>query len=287
MRVQSLEIVSRDAQENISVELPSSWAILPKESKDTIFAALLSILEDYFHEWRQMYPRSFFTGERPSEDMKISTVKAIFQIEGQSFLYECGDFQKNKVSFLSKVGLGHLRPFSHGLDVIMPLFRYFGSGRIWKPHYCVDTVAPGSQLDIYKGCLNAECDSLDFERWLKRLTYVRLQKQKEIPALTVVKDAVRKCIPGVVNFFHDTEQDCPVLIFADGKEIAFNVLKTELRDTVAIVSDIAYRAAYLNAHLGQTAASATPGIILIDGCGFTSLSEGLKKVFPNLQFIVA
>jgi predicted ATP-binding protein involved in virulence len=61
---------------------------------------------------------------------------------------------------------------------------------------------------------------------------------------------------------------------------------------LAMVADIAYRAALLNPHLGERAAEQTPGIVLIDELDLhlhpkwqRRVVEDLRTTFPQVQFV--
>jgi predicted ATP-binding protein involved in virulence len=63
---------------------------------------------------------------------------------------------------------------------------------------------------------------------------------------------------------------------------------------LATVADIAWRTGMLNPHLGTEAAKETPGIVLIDEVDLhlhprwqRRVVDDLRRVFPNIQFIVS
>ena len=72
-----------------------------------------------------------------------------------------------------------------------------------------------------------------------------------------------------------------------------DMLSDGLRNAIAMVADLAFRAYKLNPHLGENAALETPGIALIDEVDMflhpawqQSILSSLCKAFPKLQFIV-
>ncbi|OCX69003.1 hypothetical protein A6M27_14520 [Acidithiobacillus thiooxidans] len=70
-------------------------------------------------------------------------------------------------------------------------------------------------------------------------------------------------------------------------------LSDGIRNVIAMVGDIAFRAVQLNAHLGARAALETSGIALIDEVDMhlhpswqQVILKGLREAFPRIQFIV-
>lgn len=73
-----------------------------------------------------------------------------------------------------------------------------------------------------------------------------------------------------------------------------DMLSDGLRNAIAMVADLAFRAYKLNPHLGADAARQTPGIALIDEVDMflhpswqQTIAGALRKAFPKLQFIVS
>lgn len=71
------------------------------------------------------------------------------------------------------------------------------------------------------------------------------------------------------------------------------ILSDGLRNTIAMVADLAYRACKLNPHLASAAPQQTPGVVLIDEVDMflhpqwqQIIVGSLQAAFPKLQFIV-
>jgi predicted ATP-binding protein involved in virulence len=78
----------------------------------------------------------------------------------------------------------------------------------------------------------------------------------------------------------------------DGRLLPLRMLSDGVRNVLAMVADIAYRAAMLNPHLGRDAAKKTSGIVLIDEIDLhlhpswqRHIVEDLHRTFPEIQFI--
>ncbi len=178
-------------------------------------------------------------------------------------------------------------------NAMLPIMLYYGVGRLWNVHRNVKTEKPGSQLDAYRFCLDPNSNQQAFEKWFKRLSFSEVQKRREIPALYAVKNAVLSCIPGALNFYYDINEDQIIIELEHDGLVPFNNLSDGYRNMVAMVADIAHRAARLNPHLENNAAKETQGIVLIDEVDLhlhpkwqRSVLGDLQKAFPLLQFIV-
>lgn len=174
----------------------------------------------------------------------------------------------------------------------LPLLLYYGAGRLWDTHRKVETEKPGSQLDAYRYCLDPKSDHEAFEKWFKKRALSALQRQQHSPATHAVKAAVLCCIPGALDFYHDVEEDQIMIKLEKEGLLPFNYLSDGYRNMVAMVADIAHRAARLNPQYGADAATQTSGIVLIDEIDLhlhpkwqRRVVQDLQKAFPKLQFI--
>jgi len=174
----------------------------------------------------------------------------------------------------------------------LPVFLYYGAGRLWDVHRDIKTEKPGSQLDAYRHCLDPMSDQNYFEKWFKKMAFSGIQKKHPIPALDAVKDAVMCCIPGAEDFYHDVDKDHIMIKLEREGFVPFNYLSDGYRNMVAMVADIAHRAARLNPQHGADVAKETMGVVLIDEIDLHLHPKWQRRVvpdlqcaFPNLQFI--
>lgn len=197
-----------------------------------------------------------------------------------------------KAKELMKLGEQNTDAVRKGMLVDLPLFLYYGTGRLWNIHRNIQTAKPGSQLDAYRYCLDPKSDQNAFVKWFKRLSYSELQKGTKNPALESVRNAVICCTPGASDFYYDTAEDQIMIHLEHEGLMPFNNLSDGFRNMIAMVSDIAHRASKLNPHLAENAARETKGIVLIDELDLhlhpkwqRRVALDLQKAFPNLQFI--
>ncbi len=275
------------------------------KGKTTILDALAVMLGTYFQGSKIQIGQSVIRKEdarfieqekggqfflEPQREVYLSA-ESITNGERLNWCREIGDRGGKAKNFIQK-GAEDRKNISEGKNVEPPLLLYYGVGRLWDLHRDVKPDKPGSRLDAYRFCLDPKSDQKAFEKWFNKLTYAELQKKQTIPVLHAVKNAVLKCIPNAGDFYFDTNEN-QIIIKIDGEgSIPFNNLSDGYRNMVAMVADIAYRAALLNPHLEADAAEQTKGIILIDEIDLhlhpkwqRKVVRDLQSAFPKMQFI--
>ncbi|MCQ4247153.1 AAA family ATPase [Stutzerimonas decontaminans] len=280
------------------------------KGKTTVLDALAMLLNTYFQGGK------LTTG---GGTIKASDARAVFsEVEGQVFRQassevwleaeavventppvrwrrELGDRGGKAKKFVKKGQETRDRVIkSQGDDIDLPLFLYYGAGRLWDKHDDVEIDSPSSRLAGYRYCLDPKSDHKAFEKWFKRLSLASLQKKKDIPALASVTNAVTSCIPGARNFYFDAGYDHLMLELDHEGLVPFDDLSDGYRNMVGIIADIAHRASRLNPHHGTGAAKKTQGIVLIDEIDLhlhpkwqRRVVSDLKGAFPCMQFIVS
>lgn len=237
----------------------------------------------------------------------------IFEINDQvtqeqqkpTFLEAQGTLHGNKVEWkrnlldrgkeareLIQMGEDDLAKVSEGKEVELPILLYYGTGRLWDKHRKVPMGRPESRTVGYRNCLDPKSDHNLFEKWFKQFELVALQKNKEIGAMEAVREAVKICIPGAENFYFDVANDALMIELKDEGYCLFDNLSDGYQNMVAMVADIAHRAARLNPHMDINAATNTSGIVIIDEIDLhlhpkwqRCVISDLKKAFPKIQFI--
>lgn len=189
------------------------------------------------------------------------------------------------------------RAVQSGQPVDLPLVAYYGTNRVWLEKRVTEASRGiGSRMDGYRDCLDIASKWRHLAEWMHRKTYEELQRRSADPAyrhpqLAAVVAAVEECIDGVTRFWFDTSRD--EIRIARGSSIeSFDMLSDGYRNMIAMVADIAERAAVLNPHHGAGAAKLSSGIVLIDELELhlhpswqRTVVASLRRVFPRLQFI--
>jgi predicted ATP-binding protein involved in virulence len=180
--------------------------------------------------------------------------------------------------------------------VSLPVFRYYGTGRLWSSKKNIKTISLSSRLDGYKDAIEPLHTSNAFISWMKTRTLTELQSQVKDEALLLIKATVTSFLVKNEKIDYDVKLDSIVLdkLTSIGTSKAeWSELSDGYRNIIAMAADIAYRCYTLNNHFGLYAAEKSKGVILIDEIDLhlhpswqRTVVESFKKAFPNLQFIV-
>ena len=181
-----------------------------------------------------------------------------------------------------------------GRDVRLPVIAYYSAGRLWlqKRQKSVEPVKPGSRMEGYVDCLEAESSSKWLLRWFKTMKLIELE-EGEVPAeVRIVKKALKTCVENWKDIDFNRRYQELVVTFRDGTLMPFRLLSDGVRNMLAMVRDIAYRAVVLNPFMGVNEALQVPGIVLIDEIDLhlhpkwqQHIVADLRHTFPNIQFI--
>jgi predicted ATP-binding protein involved in virulence len=191
---------------------------------------------------------------------------------------------------------------------LFPLISYYGTGRLWSPGKLTEgkrtrEIAPNARHRGYTDCLSSASHYKYFIDWFRRFSYEAKQEgggdapsphhpQKPLGTVRQAVDVALK-----PSGWHTLEWD-----FAEDKvrashdtfgQLLVDSLSDGIRNMIGLVADIAHRAARLNPHLGEDAATGTPGIVLIDEVDMhlhpewqQVVLQSLQEAFPLVQFIV-
>ncbi|WP_036816021.1 AAA family ATPase [Photobacterium sanctipauli] len=195
---------------------------------------------------------------------------------------------------IAKAGREARIKVENGEEVLLPIISYYGTGRLWHKKQDIKLSKPDSRTVGYRDCLDPASNHRLFFKWFSRLEQAGVQKNKKFDVLEAVRTAVKTCIPNCENFYFDLELQELMVEFSDGTLYSFDNLSDGYRNMLAIVADIAHRAARLNPQLGNQAATLTPGIVLIDEIDLhlhpkwqREIVNSLRSAFPKVQFIVS
>lgn len=187
-----------------------------------------------------------------------------------------------------------LKVLRAGKPSVLPLICYYGTGRLWlqKRERSLATVKPTSRTAGYADCLDPASDEKSLLRWFKTMEIGALQKRVPITLLDGVKAAVSRCMENWRRVYFDVPNDELMAEDDKGHFLPSRLLSDGQRTMLAMVMDIAYRAAVLNPHLGAEAPAKTPGVVLIDEIDLhlhprwqKHVLDDLRRTFPNVQFI--
>ncbi|MDM8561590.1 AAA family ATPase [Candidatus Parabeggiatoa sp. HSG14] len=205
-----------------------------------------------------------------------------------------GTTRKNSKTIIAKAKVLQEKVRSGDESLILPVLSYYGTGRLFlqKPKR-TKIIKSKSRLAEYEGCLEPASDEKQFLQWIKLMELTALQEKRTLRTLEGLKQAVKECLEGCKSIFFNFQRDELITILDDGQIFPAHMLSDGQRIILAMVADIAYKAASLNPQLEDKAASETPGVVLIDEIDLhlhpnwqRKIVGDLKRTFPKIQFIV-
>lgn len=189
-----------------------------------------------------------------------------------------------------------------GQAINLPLISYYGTGRLWLvPREQGKVKVPPtsllkqqlSRLDGYKTSADPRLSVSALTEWIARQSWLSFQQGgQDSQAFQVVRRALVQTIPGGEDMVFDAKLGEVVLRFSNGDQQPFMNLSDGQRAMLAVVGDLAQKAATLNPHLGADVLQQTEGLVLIDELDLhlhptwqRHVIEDLRSTFPRLQFI--
>lgn len=199
----------------------------------------------------------------------------------------------------------------------LPLISYYGAGRLWQEpnaprvgeplHEWVEGGGPSypsresadealfaklynSRLAGYRLSVDSRCNPGDLLAWLRFEQRLADHRRQESNQFRIVKDAILSTVEGCNCITFDPRLG--LLLGIQNKRQAFRYLSDGQRNMVAMIGDLAFKAAQLNPHLGERVLAETPGIVLIDELDLHlhprwqhHVVEDLRTMFPQIQFV--
>jgi predicted ATP-binding protein involved in virulence len=191
----------------------------------------------------------------------------------------------------------------NGKEVLLPLISYYGTGRLWQEPRAESQVKGNNQkllgkkatsrLDGYLNSVTPRIATKELVLWIARQSWAAYQQGKDSPIFQAVKKAMVNCIEGAENLYFDPKRGEVVVVMKLGRgtQPFFN-LSDGQRCMLAMVGDIAQKAAKLNPQLGASVLDETTGLILIDELDLhlhpkwqRRVISDLRRTFPKIQFI--
>lgn len=203
---------------------------------------------------------------------------------------------------------------------VLPLIRYFGSGRLWQivrnsesktiskhkgkqpdqlqedadelDHFFLQQKKLSEAFFGYRLSVDKRCNPDDLIRWMALERRVEIDEEQKSLSLQLVCQAIQSLMPEAKKVGYSIKLRTLVLEHIDGRYLAFEELSDGYRNIVAIAADLAIKAATLNPQLAEKALEWTPGVVLIDELDLhlhpkwqRRIIEDLRRTFPKIQFI--
>lgn len=175
----------------------------------------------------------------------------------------------------------------------LPLVAVYRATRAWRDVPPPDSPLEG-RLAGYAGALDAGTDLAGLRAWWRDMDHHRGHGNRA-PALDAAEQAVAALVgPDAALPVYDTGlKDIVVHIPALDERPTLRELSDGYRGLIALVCDLARRAAQLNPLAGEELLSTVSGVVVIDEIDLhlhpiwqTTVLPDLVRVFPNVQFVV-
>lgn len=187
-----------------------------------------------------------------------------------------------------------------GHAVRLPLVAYYGAGRLWVQAKDMEggdpdkDAHPPSRLDGYKTSIDPRISFAALFRWLANEKYVALENKAERNVFRIVKEAMRSCLEGCLKLDYEVAHKTVMVIMERGEKLPYALLSDGQRAMLALVADIAVKAALLNPQLDDAVLTETDGVVLIDELDLhlhprwqRHVVADLKRTFPKIQFFAS
>lgn len=195
-----------------------------------------------------------------------------------------------------------------GNPVVLPMVGYYGTQRLWQVKKLTKDKLPRTSRTIgYTDCLDPASSYRAFIAWFAYWSRNSLDEkiqayQRGLPVedgefdayIQSVNRAVEICLKpsGWEKIQYSPGVQDLVATHPEFGRLRVAQLSDGIRNMIAMVADIAFRATKLNPHLGAMASRETPGIVLIDEIDMhlhpdwqQVVLSGLTEAFPRLQFV--
>lgn len=193
----------------------------------------------------------------------------------------------------------------------LPIVAFYRANRHWsqpQPHEMQAATARNARTDGYASWWDASLDSIALQTWVIGKCLERLQTSSETGTpfdeiqsdeLALVNQALASAVEGTKGLKYDLKQKSLLVEWSSSPNSAreptgFENLSDGQRAVIGLVADIARRMCVLNPQLGMEVTKETPGVVLVDELDMhlhprwqRILTSGLKRAFPQVQFIVA
>jgi predicted ATP-binding protein involved in virulence len=191
---------------------------------------------------------------------------------------------------------------------ILPVLRYYGTGRLWLSNRLTQGKKEAAkdltiQVEAYRDCLSSSSRYREFEVWFESVVREAQNEQatsvtsphKPQGKLAAVRRAIERVLEpsGWKSLDWDFLTSTVVAVHDEHGRLPVSWLSDGIRNLIALVGDLAYRAVRLNPHLGAEACLKSPGIVMIDEVDVhlhpawqQQVVRLLQEAFPEIQFVL-
>lgn len=186
-----------------------------------------------------------------------------------------------------------------GTPVALPVFAHYGVQRL-RPHAAPtgEDASLGNRFDGYQECIDIAVSRPRLFNWLWFKTLEEVQEWQtdrsyRHPQLRAVFAAIEACVEGASDLSVSLK-DHELRLRIGDRFLSFEMLSAGYQNVVALVADLARRAAILNPQYSDRAAAETPGLVVIDELDMhlhpkwqREVVASLRRTFPKVQFVAS
>jgi predicted ATP-binding protein involved in virulence len=186
-----------------------------------------------------------------------------------------------------------LRAAEADVAVSLPMAALFTPWRE-QPHrkkVPLEPAGPARRLDGYTKAFDLHADFKSFAAWFKTLEMQRIEDGETSPVLEAARTSVVRCLPDCTDVRWVPRINDILVTLGKETHPAWR-LSDGYRTMLALVGELAWRAAVLNPGLGEHVAQNVEGVVLIDEIDLhlhprwqRRVVADLRQAFPQVQFI--
>ena len=272
-------------------KIPTAYS-LPIQKEDILRKSFLtgSIISTEYQFPVVISTKGIVCGEHIEWEREINGLKNKTTVKNASSLIKIGHIQQQNIQ-------------NGNIDTILPIIAYYGTGRLYKKknnRSSKEGTKKSSRLDGYTDALSLGTNEKQLLRWFEDMTLIKIQEDREIPELKIVKTAIEKCfeignrdVSDVSINYSVKSKDIEVSYRKNNKieKLPLHMFSDGIRLTLTMVADIATRMAKLNPQLLDKVLE-SPGVILIDEIDMhlhpswqSRIITSLLETFTNVQIV--
>jgi hypothetical protein len=272
-------------------KIPTAYS-LPIQKEDILRKSFLtgSIISTEYQFPVVISTKGIVCGEHIEWEREINGLKNKTTVKNASSLIKIGHIQQQNIQ-------------NGNIDTILPIIAYYGTGRLYKKknnRSSKEGTKKSSRLDGYTDALSLGTNEKQLLRWFEDMTLIKIQEDREIPELKIVKTAIEKCfeignrdVSDVSINYSVKSKDIEVSYRKNNKieKLPLHMFSDGIRITLTMVADIATRMAKLNPQLLDKVLE-SPGVILIDEIDMhlhpswqSRIITSLLETFTNVQIV--
>ena len=268
-----------------------SW-LLGIRDTDTRHIRSSDVMLRYFEQWERIYPCEI-TAYGIVSQQNITWSRSLNASKGRTTYGNAYAIKDLATRADEAIRNGHF--------IDLPLISYYGICRLCQePKESFEVSEPlkiadkegQSRVNGYHNSVDPRMSVNQLTRWIALQSWIAYQDNNHAtPVFSVVREALVACIEDVHDLYFDAKTGEVIVAFSHGRQ-PFSNLSDGQRCMLAMVGDIAQKAAKLNPHLGNKVLQEIEGVVLIDELDLhlhprwqRRVIEDLRRVFPKIQFI--